>query len=138
MLTSMVLTEGQRLPDAALQQVIGVAFGYAAITAVVIWVQMTVTVRRAHDRDGSSKAFWVYALVSVTFVASGFLMSALDLRPPFAPAWALGLMLAAIAWMVIQFGLQPGDPKTNRWGPAPKPFFSFNSPNQNDYRPPQI
>ncbi|MNQ88655.1 hypothetical protein D3C85_1039320 [compost metagenome] len=138
MLTSVVLTERQRLADAPLPQVIGLAVGVSAIMAVVLWVQRNATVRRAHDRDGSSWAFWGYALVSVAFAASGFIMSALDLRPPFDPAWAFGLLLAATAWMVIQFGVRPGDPKANRWGPVPKSLFRFNSPKPNNYRPPHI
>lgn len=138
MLTSVVLTERQRLADATLPQVIGLAVGVAAIMAVVIWVQMTATVRRAHDRDGSSAAFWGYALVSAAYAASGFILSALDLRLPFDPAWAFGLLLAATAWMVIQFGLRPGDQKANRWGPVPKPLFGFISTKPNNYRPPHI
>jgi uncharacterized membrane protein YhaH (DUF805 family) len=138
MLISVILTEGQRLAEAALPQVIGLAVGAAAIMAVVMWVQMTATVRRAHDRDSSSGAFWAYALVIVAFAVSGFTLSALDRSLPFNPAWASWLPLAATAWMVIQFGFRPGDPMPNRWGPVPKPLFGFSSPKPNNYRPPHI
>lgn len=135
-LAGVVLTERQRLSEAALSQVIGIAVGIAIILAATIWAQKVATVRRARDRDGSSWSFWFYALYSVAFIASGFILSVLDLRPPFHPAWAYGLLLAAMAWMVIQFGLRAGDPKANRWGPVPKPMFGFNSPMPNNFRPP--
>jgi uncharacterized membrane protein YhaH (DUF805 family) len=124
------------LSEAALPQVIGIAVGIAIILAATIWAQKVATVRRARDRDGSSWSFWFYALYSVAFIASGFILSVLDLRPPFHPAWAYGLLLAAMAWMVIQFGLRAGDPKENRWGPVLKPMFGFNSPMPNNFRPP--
>lgn len=128
MLSAWVLPENQGLADAGLPQVIGLGMGTAAILAVVLWVQKTVTVSRARDRDGASWSFWGYALVTVAFAASGFVLAALRTEPPFHPVWAWGALGAATLLMVIQFGLQPGDAKSNRWGPAPKSLLEFNPP----------
>ncbi len=138
MLSGWILPENRGLTDAGLPQVIGLGMGVAAILALVLWIQRTVTVRRARDRDGASWPFWGYALVSVAFAVSGFVLAALGTETPFHPAWAWGALSAAILWMVIQFGLRPGDSKANRWGPAPKSLLEFSAPKVDNYRSPHL
>ncbi|MET4682828.1 DUF805 domain-containing protein [Brevundimonas faecalis] len=135
-LSAAILGEKQTLADASLLQTASLAVGVTTIMAVVIGIQMSATVRRAHDLDSPSWVFWGYALLNLSYAASGFIPSALNLPPPFNPAWAHGLLIVANVVMAVLFGFRSGDPKRNRWGPPPKPLFDFMSPRQDNYRPP--
>ena len=135
-LDGVILPRGVRLPDSALPQILLWGLGHAVILACVLWAQQAVTVRRARDRDDSVWPFWVYAAVVGGFTAVTILLAPTDLRIPIHPAWAWAPLVLAMGLMIFQFGVKPGDPRGNRWGPPPKPFISFNAPKPDNYRAP--
>lgn len=110
----------------------------AVTTAAVLWFQWKTTERRAHDVSAPVWPFWVYAALTVALVSVriigqvyGWLSS--------STAWLLlGAQAAAFIGLALYFGLRPGDRRANAWGAPPKPFFDFNSPKPDNYRPPRV
>lgn len=130
--------QGGELSDAPLQSKLILGLAHAAILTVTLVVQRDISTRRAHDRDVRPIAFWVYAAASVVSFAASFSISATGSSVPFSPAWIWAPPIVAFAWVAMEFGARPGDPMTNRWGPAPRHPFDRPSPKPDNYRPPRI
>ena len=132
-----VLRDGQPLSDASLQSTIMLGLALAASSAVALAVQHRISIRRARDRDIGLAAFWVYAATSAVSVGASFAIAASGSTLPFNPAWIWAPQFAALAWAALEFGVRPGDPMTNRWGPVPKRPFDRAWPKPDNYRPPR-
>lgn len=133
-----VLSDGQPVASASLEAKVILGLAEATILALVLLVQRDISTRRARDRDVRPIAFWVYAATSVLSGATSFGLSASGGSLPFSPAWIWAPHVVAWVWVALEFGVRPGDPMANRWGPVPKHPFDYASPRSNNYKPPRI
>ena len=133
---SALLAPNQRLADAALMNIIALAIIHAVIVAGILWVQVRVSVRRAHDRDKEAKWIWLYAAAYAVLTAVDFVLAAFAVPLLLDPAWIWAPTATLFGWMVIQFGIQTGSRGENRWGPVPEPYFDIGKSRSNNYRPP--
>ena len=96
-----------------------------ALQAPMVWVQLALAAKRAHDRATSAR---VVIALSVISVLASFLPPGLDIAQGFEQAaptdvalWALGAFnVVAGLYVLVVLGFLDGTPGPNRFGRSPK------------------
>lgn len=135
--TRSLLRAGETLSSASVQPTVLLGVVLAVCLGVALAVQHHVSVKRARDRDVRPVAFWVYAAACVATFAISITVVASGVTLPFNPSWIWVPQFVAFGWLAIELGVRPGDPKENRWGPAPKSPFDRFGRRIDNYKPPR-
>lgn len=93
----------------------------------VLWVQLALAVKRAHDRAGAAWPFVIVILASValsywpvdTYAAAGQGLDSGALVSG-APMIVMGLTFLGSVYQLVVLGLMDGTPGPNRYGRSPK------------------
>jgi uncharacterized membrane protein YhaH (DUF805 family) len=102
------------------------AFAATALDLVMLWVGLSITVKRLHDRGKG--AGWLVLMWLAPYVAEYLALYRLGMitgstsAQPALPAWLLivTMVLGMIAlWAFIELYVRRGEPGTNRFGPSP-------------------
>lgn len=126
---------GQTLQDTPFTRTLPMGLAAACTVAVVITVQIKVSIKRAQDYSARSLGIWVWVAAYVGVLTAQFLAAATGIEVQFS--WAKWAVVAIFGWLGLTLGMRRGDAGPNRCGPPPKPFFQMDTSKTNNYRPPR-